>query len=129
MSTINGTKVSPPILGMSMKFHNETNGMFMIHKPANVHILGPKETSAIGIKKNNKNFMQPLCRWFRFRFQVIIFTFHINVCIINKQNLMLMCKKVLTALPTKGVCKAFFWLLSDIKLRIRKIGYSLVSSF
>jgi len=63
LSTLNGTNVTPPILGMSMIFHNKTNGMFMIHKPANVHILSLKGTSAIGIKrKNKKNFSQPPCR-------------------------------------------------------------------
>jgi len=38
---------------------------------------------------------------------------------------MLKYKKVLTTLPTEEVCKAFCLFLSDIKLRIRKIGYSL----
>jgi len=54
LSTLNGTNVTPTILGMSMTFHNETNGMFMIYKPANVHILSPQGTSAIGIKRKTK---------------------------------------------------------------------------
>jgi hypothetical protein len=37
-----------------MTFRNEIDGMFMIHLPADVHVLGPEGTSGIGIKRKNE---------------------------------------------------------------------------